>query len=160
MQRWLRAWVVTLKAALNPPDPLCESASGCDLSTVRLRGNNARQTSCRSHPDADETAAYNRPPASIPESVVIERWRTEHGRGTRRRRRNRQADAALKAGLNASAALEKRRLIGASFAGCSSERSSRKGPLSPDSRPAICTHPPRHNPHALPSAPNGNQRNG
>jgi len=26
----------------------------------------------------------------IPESVVIERWRTEHGRGTRRRRRNRQ----------------------------------------------------------------------
>jgi hypothetical protein len=26
----------------------------------------------------------------IPESVVIERWRTEHGRGTRRRRRDRQ----------------------------------------------------------------------
>ncbi len=47
----------------------------------------------------------------IPESVVIERWRTEHDRGTRRRRRDRQADAALKAGLNASAALEKRRLI-------------------------------------------------
>jgi hypothetical protein len=28
----------------------------------------------------------------IPESVVIERWRTEHGRGTRRRRRDRRAD--------------------------------------------------------------------
>lgn len=26
----------------------------------------------------------------FPESVVIERWRTEHGRGTRRRRRDRQ----------------------------------------------------------------------
>ena len=64
MQRWLRAWVVTLKAALNPPDPLYESASGCDLSTVWLRESNVRQTSCRSHPDADETAAYNRPPAS------------------------------------------------------------------------------------------------
>lgn len=50
------------------------------------------------------------------------------------------AEAALKAGLNTSAALEKRRFNRLHLRVVSpSERSSRKGPLYPGSRPDFCT---------------------
>ena len=176
------------KTARGPGTPQHQAASGCDWSVPKRaaalgsqrpvnllgryeqdgqyqkRGGNQAGVApwCSDHaPMRTKLRPITAHLHQIPELVVIERWRTEHGRGTRRRRRDRHADAALKAGLNASAALEKRRLIRRQImlVAPPSGRPGRVRSRRIRARPSAPTLPQHHS-HALPSAPNGNQRNG